>query len=1082
MSSILREAERRIDLALKRDERSLNLSGLGLSEVPQRIRLLTGLVKLDLGYNRITELPGFIGEFHDLRNLILQGNELTDLPIQLGDLSRLSRLQLHSNRLTDVAEPLGRLVQLERLVLGGNQIESLPSCIQNFACLNFLDLYGNRLTELPPEIAALRSLTDIDLGSNHLASIPEAIGECTGLTRINLSGNHLREIPGTLGGLHSLTHLDLSANRLTALPDALGGLALLTNLDLYGNELDVFPASVLRLRHLTHLDLSDNRLVQIPEAIGDLEDLVTLNLHGNRLTDLPPRLGRSTALRTLVLDDNDFPPEIEAASAQGVHAVLAFLRELAVDTVAVREAKLVLLGEGQVGKTSLLAAMRGEPFVEHRPLTHGLEVKPLRLTADAAGPLTLNAWDFGGQAVGRPTHQLFFTSPALYVVAWNPRVGAAQGSVEYWIDLVRRRVGDDVRIHVVATHADTDDQLGDLDEPRLRREHGDCIAGFHRIDSSTGRGVAGLADALAATASRLPHVDRRLPARWRALLEELNASGKSHLTFAEYSDRAKAHGLDADSARALAQVATELGHWCHFPEIKGLGDLVVLQADWLSRAVSLALNDPVTRDRGGLVSHSRLAHLWSDPSRPEHERYPVHLHPALIRLMHEFQIAYRIRDSRNGPTSLITRLVPSVEPELPDWEQYGEALPEQSYVIEFRDARRRRVVPEGLVFRLIAWFHRFALERGEQGRGVHWASGMILDDGGHGRALVRVEGERLTVTVKAAYPTYLCKVIANDVCNYLSDWKGLSPATLVPCDTACAAEGRPEAHSMRFDLARLQRLKADGRFAAACAECYEQVPVDALIGEFGAIADPVQQLDGEVAAAVHARLDSIEALIDAQAASTRTHFTAESNLLATQVRTQIEEQAQQYLGLFADEGARGPRLFTLEPAKQPSGLKRLAQQRVRVILWCEHSRQPVHVLDGDPAKGVYMLDIDKEWLSRARPLIVLASRLLRLGGEFVPSVLKLGLEDDRWKEVEAGIGLAATAAKELASNAADYADRSGTAMELDQSTRFDERTRGEIRLLHEMLEQRDPDFAGLRRVRDRGRFLWVHSRFAGLYE
>jgi hypothetical protein len=200
------------------------------------------------------------------------------------------------------------------------------------------------------------------------------------------------------------------------------------------------------------------------------------------------------------------------------------------------------------------------------------------------------------------------------------------------------------------------------------------------------------------------------------------------------------------------------------------------------------------------------------------------------------------------------------------------------------------------------------------------------------------------------------------------------------------------------------------------------------------------------------------------------------------VSTRIEEQAQQYLGLLADEGARGPRLFTLEPAERTPGLKSLAQQRIRVILWCEHSRRPVHALDGDPAKGVYTLDIDREWLSRARPLIALTARLLRLGGEFLPSVLKLELEDARWKEVDDGIGLAATTAKELASGVSGFADRSGADPALDGGTRFDERTRGEIRLLHKMLEERDPDFAGLRQVRDRGRFLWVHSRFAGLYE
>ncbi len=35
----------------------------------------------------------------------------------------------------------------------------------------------------------------------------------------------------------------------------------------------------------------------------------------------------------------------------------------------------MLVGEGEVGKTSLLRALRGEEFVENRPTTHGIEAK-----------------------------------------------------------------------------------------------------------------------------------------------------------------------------------------------------------------------------------------------------------------------------------------------------------------------------------------------------------------------------------------------------------------------------------------------------------------------------------------------------------------------------------------------------------------------------------------------------------------------------------------------------------------------------------------------------------------------------------
>jgi Leucine-rich repeat (LRR) protein len=1074
-------AEFRIAEAVQTGADVLDFSGLGLAEVPERLRELTGLVDLDLSFNRIPVLPDFIGEFRGLRNLNLQRNELDRLPPQFGNLTHLTRLQLHTNRFAEVPEAIGRLARLEELVLGGNRIAHLPRFFFRLERLSFLDLYGNEITRLSHEVGSLQGLTDLDLGGNRLTSLPCSIYQCAGLTRLVVSGNHLDGVPDEIGALKRLTHLNLSRNALGRFPNAVVALENLTHLDLAGNRIKAIPADIGRLVRLTYLNLSDNLLTSLPDEIGELRDTVTINLQGNRLTDLPPSLARATALRTLAVEDNDLSLELEAASAYGTQAVLTYLREQEIGSVAVREAKLVVIGEGGVGKSSLLAALRGEPFVEQRPLTHGLEVGPVTLADGLGRPLTLNAWDFGGQSTNRPVHQLFFTSPAVYVVVWNPRSGAAQGFVEYWVNLVRRRVGPGARLLIVATHADAHDHLGDLDRARLERKGGEDIAGFHRIDSKTGRGVAELAEAIASTAADLPHLERRLPVRWRAVMEKLAGSGESHLAIDDYLGRTRSRGLDDDSALTLARVATELGHWCYFPKVRGLDDLVVLKGDWLSRAVSLALNDPVTRDREGLVSHDRLRRLWDDPSKPAHERYPRRVHSALIELMHEFEIAYPVRDSRDGPTSLITRLVSTVEPDLEDWTRYDAGLPEQSYVIEFRDANRRPAMPEGLMFRLIARFHRFALRKGDLGRGVHWASGVVLDDGNHGRALVRIEDDRLSVTVKAAYPTYLCKLLADEICNHLHEWKGLTRVTLVPCGAACAAEGRAEAGSMLFGLERLQSFKAEGHDSAACFQCNKMVALDALIGELGAIAGARAQSVDEIVADMRARIDSLGELVNAQGSLTRSYLSADVRRAMTAADTRIEELIEMGFRLLADEGLHGPRLFTVEQVEPGSRLKAIAQQQVRVVLHCEHSRRPVHLLDGNPGRGVYLFDMDREWLIKARPWINFTARLLRLGGELVPAGLKLELESSDWKGIENEVGLAASAVKELASNASDFAAWKDADPALGGETRFDELSRGQIHHLRALVQQKDPDFAGLVRVPFGDRFRWIHKDFADRY-
>jgi cytoskeletal protein RodZ len=75
---------------------TLALSGLGLRDLPDEVRALTGLRELDLSDNELTSLPPWIATFPDLRVLDLRRNHLVEVPWQLGTLE-LSSLALDGN-------------------------------------------------------------------------------------------------------------------------------------------------------------------------------------------------------------------------------------------------------------------------------------------------------------------------------------------------------------------------------------------------------------------------------------------------------------------------------------------------------------------------------------------------------------------------------------------------------------------------------------------------------------------------------------------------------------------------------------------------------------------------------------------------------------------------------------------------------------------------------------------------------------------------------------------------------------------------------------------------------------------------
>jgi len=103
--------------------RTLDLSGKGLTSLPQAALDDPYLVVLDVSDNRIGgALPSEIGKLKALRTLDASGNLMTGVPAEIGHLSELRTLDLSDNRLTGLPYELADLKKLETLDLRGNAV------------------------------------------------------------------------------------------------------------------------------------------------------------------------------------------------------------------------------------------------------------------------------------------------------------------------------------------------------------------------------------------------------------------------------------------------------------------------------------------------------------------------------------------------------------------------------------------------------------------------------------------------------------------------------------------------------------------------------------------------------------------------------------------------------------------------------------------------------------------------------------------------------------------------------------------------------------------------------------------------
>ena len=258
-----------------------------------------------------------------------------------------------------------------------------------------------------------------------LASLPH-------LRYLDLTGNQLTELPECVPGFPELVWLGLNFNGLTHL-DGLGRLTRLARLYLRGNALTRLPDGMANLRQLVALDLTQNRFANPDRALLRLLE------------------GKEDAGFHLGLADN--PGEFTLRATDGVTAFREHVRGLLHQGVDVREGKLLLVGEGRMGKSTLLQALLGRPYLADRKQTHGLKMKPLVLPT-ARGDVRLNCWDFSGQKELRETHQIFFTEPAIYLVVWNAGQTVDAEDLRQWLWLIKHRTNGRGRALVVATNTD----------------------------------------------------------------------------------------------------------------------------------------------------------------------------------------------------------------------------------------------------------------------------------------------------------------------------------------------------------------------------------------------------------------------------------------------------------------------------------------------------------------------------------------------------------------------------------------------------------------------------------------------------
>lgn len=206
------------------------------------------------------------------------------------------------------------------------------------------------------------------------------------------------------------------------------------------------------------------------------------------------------------------PSEVLSQSGyDDCHArLLAHVTDLKAGAEPVSDVKVIVIGNGRIGKTQICNRLRGEEFEENAVSTHGITVtravlpmgrvadesslavgwppsavetlvkkepQALIQTAEGGHPTSqfrsanrldadLNLWDFGGQDLYHGTHALFLKSRAIFVVVWTPNSETTEDCeyggmrfrnqpLPYWLDYVRHAAGQGCPVVLVQNQCDS---------------------------------------------------------------------------------------------------------------------------------------------------------------------------------------------------------------------------------------------------------------------------------------------------------------------------------------------------------------------------------------------------------------------------------------------------------------------------------------------------------------------------------------------------------------------------------------------------------------------------------------------------
>lgn len=807
---------------------------------------------LRLNFFFFSAFPSKVCGLNNLTDLSLAYNNLLEFPPDVAKLTNLLNLDVSNNLITSLPPEINKLKELKTLVVSHNFLTAFPK-IQDLNQLTNLNLSHNQIPTIHKTIAQLFRLLKCDFSYNLIEKLPKYLAELSGIDYLNVSHNcihRMKEFPFHL--LNSLRVLNISYNNIREMPyDNVMSAGIVSKLIFKNNMLPTqqyrimrcfyqrekrlnlsslglkeVPTEIRHLTFLTELDLSLNQLTVLPPELGNLTDLRAINISYNLIQAIPLYFHRFSKLEYLNIDDLSLSDPPKSVTDGGWKAIQEYYEDL-LDGEPCYRTKLMLVGQENVGKTTLLHAMRQlqkkQRGKRNNISTDGIDIESWNIKTSDKRQLTFSAWDFAGQEIYYATHSFFLSSKAIYLIIWDLRYPAEDARVGFWLNSVESRASN-APVILVGTH---------YDDPMFQNDHGQKVTEVLTavsekylqrhpnirkvlaVSNTEYDGIEDLMGILENTALSMPNIMDKLPRIYQNLedliFKEKDLCTPPAITWDQFAHMAsKVNFKDEEHLMRATEFLNNLGSLVFFGDITSKDGLVVLDPQWLTSMFASIITTSHSYTQKGTLQKSVLGQIWRAP------RYPPSLHGALIKLLKDFEIIYELPPAPD--TNDLVYLIPSLLPdERPHVDLLWPTFDATAVDTEFNRSYTIEFVPNGLFSRLMVRLLHF-LDKPIK----YWRTG-IMGERGNARCFVELIDVSIHFTTRGEGSAEFLRVITEIVDTLVTDFFKVRICSVYIRCPHCLALRRPEPY--QFDLCDCEQVAAMGNVRMIDCLAEEPFPI-----------------------------------------------------------------------------------------------------------------------------------------------------------------------------------------------------------------------------------------------------------------